>query len=53
MAIFCGFYIYWRFTSAYLAKDIEKENVTVGDYSIYVSGIPKHVKRKKVMEFFE
>jgi hypothetical protein len=52
MIVFVVFYIYWRFKSAYLAKEIEKKNVTVGDYSIFVDNLPKNAKRKDLIEFF-
>jgi len=41
MLIFVGYYAYWRWKSNKMAIKIEKENITAGDYSIYVTNLPE------------
>jgi hypothetical protein len=36
------------------SKEIEKENITIGDYSVYVTGFPeKGIDEPKLRQFFE
>ena len=41
MMIFLAYYFYWRIHSERKAKHIERENILIGDYSVYVTNIPE------------
>ncbi len=53
MGIFFGYYAYWRWRTTQIAKQIEKDNVTTGDYSLYITNLPETgITEKDIKEFF-
>ena len=40
LLMYAFFAMWWKSKSAKIAEEIEKENITIGDYSIYVTGYP-------------
>ena len=41
MIVFILYYLYWRYSSALKAAEIEKENITIGDYAVLVTNLPE------------
>ncbi len=53
MGIFLFYYLYWRWRTSQIAKEIEKQNETCGDYTLYVTGLPETgITEQDVKKFF-